>query len=127
MDHAPRRCFYDADCGICTACVRLAQRWDRAGRIEFVPNHAQDRLPAGCDPALVRETIVVVAEGQTTLRAEGVAVLLRALPFGTPWSFMLGLPGIAGLADRAYRAVSRNRHRISARLGLGVCKVESPH
>lgn len=105
--------------------MRLAQRWDRAGRIEFVPNFEQERLPAGCDPELVRETIVVVADGRTTLRAEGVAVLLRALPLGTPLSLVLRLPGVAQLADRAYRAVSRNRHRISARLGLGVCKVET--
>lgn len=122
-------CYYDADCGICTALARFAQRLDRRGRIEFVPNYEQARLPEGVDSQLVQDTIVVVEPGgpEPLLRAAAVAALLLQLTPFQPLGVLLRLPGMRGLADRAYRLVARNRMHISRALGLGVCRIPTQH
>lgn len=123
---APSRlCLYDADCGICTWCVQLGARLDRKQRIEFVPNLDEGRFPVGVDQALVQQTIVVTEAGEDgfKLRAAAVAALIAVLPGGAPLAWLLRLPGVRWLADRGYRWVARNRVRISAAFGLGVCKV----
>lgn len=123
----PFLCFYDADCGICTTLVRFAHRLDRRGRIEFVPNYEEARLPVGVDAQLVQDTIVVVEPGRpgVRLRAAAVASLLRILTPLQPLGLLLQLPGVRSLADRLYRVVAQNRMHISRKLGLGVCRIPS--
>lgn len=123
MESHARMCLYDADCGICTWCVQLGQRWDHHQRIAFVSNSDVSRWPAGVTADLLRETIVVVDRDVVLTRAHAVASLLFVLPFGRPLSFLLRAPGLAWLGDRMYRLVSNNRTRISARLGLAACDV----
>lgn len=119
--------IYDADCGICFQICRVLRRLDLRRQLRFVGNHERDAIPENLTPELLERTVVVVDERERQFERErAVSVVLGALPL---WSFGLGLllrvPGIAQLARRAYDMVAENRHRISARLGLGHCGV--PH
>jgi len=127
MEPDSRTCLYDADCGICTWCVRLGQRWDRHQRIAFLPSSDVEHRPAGVSDELLRETIVVIHGPDYAVRARAVASLLEVLPFGRPLSWFLRMPGLSWLFDRAYRMVSANRTRISMRLGLAACEVPRSH
>jgi hypothetical protein len=57
----------------------------------------------------------VVYRGARCLRHLGMRIPLLAVP-----SLLLWLPGVLGLADRAYGWVSRNRHRLGRVWGCSV-------
>lgn len=112
---------YDADCGVCQKSVGWARKRDRRGRLRFVPNDGE--LPDGVSPEETEHTVVVVEGARKWVRAEATARILRELG---PWAalgLLLRAPGVRRLADRAYVRFARNRHRISAALGMGVCVV----
>jgi predicted DCC family thiol-disulfide oxidoreductase YuxK len=112
---------YDADCGVCQATVSWLRRRDRRGVLQFVGNDAP--LPEGVSLDETEHTIVVLDRGAKLVRADGVARLLREL---RGWS-LLGLamraPGIRQLANWGYDRFAKNRHRISAALGMRACAV----
>jgi predicted DCC family thiol-disulfide oxidoreductase YuxK len=118
-----RTVFYDVDCGVCYAIVRVLARLDVHRRLHWRPNTDTDALPAGVDPALVDRTILVVDEtgGRQWTRAEAMAQVLAALPFGRLWVWPLWLPGVRNIAGRAYDLFARNRTRVSVWLGLAAC------
>jgi predicted DCC family thiol-disulfide oxidoreductase YuxK len=118
-----RTVFYDVDCGVCYALVRVLARLDVHRRLRLLPNTDTDQLPAGIDPALVDRTIVVLdeARGRHWTRAAAMAQILAALPFGRLWVWPLWLPGVRELAGRAYDLFARNRTRVSVWLGLAAC------
>jgi predicted DCC family thiol-disulfide oxidoreductase YuxK len=117
--------YFDAGCGVCFQVARVLARMDRLGRLRFVSNADTDGLPKGVTAQLLATTIVVVDEdtGRLTTRADGMATILRALPFGLLWSLPLRLPGLRRLANAAYDAFARRRDRISVGLGLAACGV----
>ena len=48
-----RTVFYDVDCGVCWAVIRVLARMDAHKRLRFVPNTDTAALPAGVDAALL--------------------------------------------------------------------------
>jgi predicted DCC family thiol-disulfide oxidoreductase YuxK len=122
-----RTVFYDVDCGVCWAVVRVLARMDVHKRLRFLPNTDAAALPAGVDPGLLERTILVVdpARDRRWTRAEAFAEILAALPLGRLWSWPMRLPLIGRAAGRAYDAFARNRTRISIWLGLAACGVPS--
>jgi predicted DCC family thiol-disulfide oxidoreductase YuxK len=113
---------YDADCGVCQASVGWARARDRGGRLRFMPNDAE--LPESVSLAETEHTVVVLDGARKWTRGGAVARVLRELPAG--WSalgWVLRLPGLRWLADRGYDRFARNRHRISAALGMRSCAV----
>jgi len=120
-----RDVFYDVDCGVCWAVVRVLARLDVYGRLRWISNRDTAALPEGTDPALLERTILVVdpARHRRWTRAEAFAEIFGALPLGRLWAWPLRLPLVRGLAGRAYDAVARNRTVISASLGLAACGV----
>ena len=113
---------YDADCGVCQASASWIRRRDRAGRFALVPNDAPT-LPAGVALEETEHTIVVLDGDRKLTRADGVARILRELPRWRIPSALLGLPGLRQLANAGYSVFARNRHRISAALGMRACAV----
>jgi predicted DCC family thiol-disulfide oxidoreductase YuxK len=125
---APLTVIYDTDCGICLQICRILQRWDVFERLHFVGNEESSKLPGNLSRELLDETVVAVTPaGQQYFRERAVAAILSALPLaglGTGW--LLRVPGLSRLARLGYVAVSRRRHELSARLGLGQCGVRAP-
>jgi len=117
--------FYDADCGVCWAVVRVLARLDVHRRLSWVASGRAAALPAGVRPALLETTILVhdPRSDRRWTRADGFAEMFRALPLGGFWSWPMRLPGLRQLANRGYDLFARNRTAISAFLGLAACGV----
>lgn len=113
---------YDADCGVCQASVRWVQRRDRRDLFRFVPDDA-DPLPAGVLRDETEHTLVVLDGDRKLTRAAGVARILRELRGWKLAGAALNLPGLRQLANLGYDQFARNRHRVSAALGLRACAV----
>jgi predicted DCC family thiol-disulfide oxidoreductase YuxK len=124
-----RTVYYDVDCGVCWAVVRVLARMDVHRRLRWVPNSDLGALPAGVDPELLDRTMLVLdpATDRRWTRAAAFAEIFGALPFGRLWAWPMRLPGVRTLADRVYDLFARNRTTISGWFGLAACGVPSPH
>lgn len=122
-----RTVFYDVDCGVCWAIVRVLARMDVWKRLRWVPNTDTAALPPGIDPALLDRTMLVFdpRRDRRWTRADGFAEIFAALPLGRLWVWPMRLPGIRWLANRLYDAFARNRTRISTFFGLAACGLPS--
>jgi len=111
---------YDADCGVCQASVGWVTKRDRRGVFKFVGNDVEP-LPPGVSRAETEHTMVVLDGARKTVRGDGVARILRELPGWSLLGALLGVPGIRQLANWGYDRFARNRHRVSAALGMRAC------
>ena len=119
-----RTVLFDADCGICTYLCRLAQRLDRARRLRFVSNRDRAEFPSAIAAELLERTVVVLLpDGSWVTEGRALFEVLNAIPFGIVCGWWLRVPGLANIGNALYRLVSRNRTRISVRLGLAACAV----
>ena len=102
--------YYDADCGICCALAGWATRNTTAvlASMQAGETEAYATSPAGL-----------------TRGAHAIATLLSVAraPYLRFIARMMTLPIIDRLADVAYRAVAKNRARISRWLGLESCRL----
>ena len=116
--------YFDADCGVCFQIARVLARMDLLQRVRWVSS-AEVPEDAKLSPELLERTVVAVDErtGRRATRADGMALILRALPLGVVWSAPLRLPGLRQLANPVYDAFSRRRRTISTWLGLAACTV----
>jgi predicted DCC family thiol-disulfide oxidoreductase YuxK len=123
-----RAVYYDVDCGVCWAVVRVLARMDVHRRLRWVPNSDLGALPAGVDPGLLDRTMLVLdpATDRRWTRAAAFAEIFGALPLGRLWAWPMRLPGVRTLADRVYDLFARNRTTISGWFGLAACGVPSP-
>lgn len=115
----PLLVVYDADCGVCQASVQWLRQRDRRALFHFVGNDGE--LPAGVSREETEHTLVVIEGDRKWTRSAALARLLRELRGWTLVGCLLRFPGIAWLSDRGYDRFARNRHRISAALGLRSC------
>ena len=118
---------YDQDCGVCGATAHWLVTRDPS--IKLVGNGAES-LPAGVAREETGETVFVVDEstGVQWKRAEAIAKLLRGLPGWHAVGYrilgvLMSLPVVRWFARIGYDTFARRRHRVSAALGMGVCKV----
>jgi predicted DCC family thiol-disulfide oxidoreductase YuxK len=80
-------------------------------------------LPAGVSREETEHTMVVLDGPRKLTRGEGVARILRELRGWSVAGAALRIPGIRQLANWGYDRFARNRHRISAALGMRACAV----
>jgi predicted DCC family thiol-disulfide oxidoreductase YuxK len=114
---------YDGDCGICQASVDLLARagstavavpsWRWVGEH---PEHAE----------LCTTTVLLVdSDGSVAVEESAVAGALRTTRAPLRWlAPLLTLPGVRLLSRTVYRAVSRNRARLSKAIGRDACSIE---
>lgn len=117
--------LYDGGCTVCSETVRRLRRWDRDGRMEFLPltmaatsgRPSLERLAA---EGHLADAIHVVNEstGQVVTGGHAALALLDALPGGwllRPWA---ALPPTALAADAVYRIASRHRDGLAWLMGM---------
>lgn len=108
----PLTVYYDATCPLCVAEMEAMKARDATGRLHLV-----DCSPTGFSggpaprEALMTAMHAVDAAGRVL---EGVAAIRACrnavgLPAG---GFLLDLPMVGALADRAYAVLARNRYRL---------------
>jgi predicted DCC family thiol-disulfide oxidoreductase YuxK len=103
--------IFDGTCGFCTAIRARIERWDRHGRIHWLP--CQQVPIAGGARRLCDETIVAITpEGLIDTGARAAARILAAVT-GTHWPHTIAtLPVICPLLSLAYRGVAAIRHHL---------------
>ena len=118
--------LYDADCGVCRLAARMLRILDRRGRLHFAPLQSFVPTVAG-DPARGElEAALHVRDERGDWHAGGDAALriARVVPALAPLALAGRLPGMGRLAETAYELVARNRHTISAWLGVEGCRFD---
>jgi predicted DCC family thiol-disulfide oxidoreductase YuxK len=100
--------------------VAWVKKRDRRRVFEFLGNDAAE-LPPGVSREETQHTVIVLDGSRKLVRAEGVARILRELGGWAPIGAALRAPGIRNLANWAYDRFARNRHRVSAALGMRAC------
>jgi predicted DCC family thiol-disulfide oxidoreductase YuxK len=117
--------LYDGGCGVCRETIRHLRRWDRDGRMEFLPlelaaSSGRPILERLASEGHLADAIHVVNEstGQVVVGGHAALALIDALPGGwllRPWA---ALPQAALAADAVYRVASRHRDRVAWLMGM---------
>ncbi|SEM45609.1 Predicted thiol-disulfide oxidoreductase YuxK, DCC family [Variovorax sp. YR750] len=108
----PLTVYFDASCAICSAEMGSLKARDKAGRLQMI-----DCSPAAFNggpaprEALMAAIHVSDAEGRVHVGVPAIRICRSAVGLSSG-SFLLDLPVVAPLADRAYALLARNRYRI---------------
>jgi predicted DCC family thiol-disulfide oxidoreductase YuxK len=116
--------LFDGDCGLCDRAVRFLAARDPRRRLRFAPLQGETAAPwrerARARPGGPFEWLVLVERSERGAKATvhvGAAAVARALVVaGGRWALAGRLLGLVPrpLADAAYGAVARRRHRLAA-------------
>lgn len=112
--------IYDAECRLCLSSKKWIEKWDRRGRIEFLPfqtEEAKSLVPNLAAMTCMDAMRLVDRDGTVSPGVDAFRKLLRYLPLGAPISALFYLPGFSWLAGRAYRSIAANRYRWFGRTG----------
>lgn len=111
----PYTVIYDGTCGVCARSMELLRQWDRGELLEIRPSQdpeVRERFPDIPEAAYEASWQVVGPDGERWQGAAALEELLGALPRGRWFSWLFRIPLVRPLAERAYRAFARNRHRL---------------
>ncbi|NVM91244.1 putative DCC family thiol-disulfide oxidoreductase YuxK [Variovorax sp. SG517] len=108
----PLTVYFDASCAICSAEMGSLKARDTAGRLRMV-DCSPATFSGGPAPreALMAAIHVSDAEGRLRVGVPAIRICRTAVGLSSG-SFLLDLPVVAPLADRAYALLARNRYRI---------------
>ncbi|HYL64962.1 MAG TPA: DUF393 domain-containing protein [Candidatus Methylomirabilis sp.] len=106
--------LYDGACGLCRASVARVRRMDSRGRVELLDLHdptVPTRFPQIDREEAMRLMQAVDPAGRVYSGVDGWARIGLTLPGWKLVAWLLLVPGIHFLAQRAYSWVARNRYR----------------
>ncbi|KQX34567.1 thiol-disulfide oxidoreductase DCC family protein [Variovorax sp. Root434] len=108
----PLTIYFDASCAICSAEMGSLKARDAAARLQLV-DCSPAAFSSGPAPrnALMASIHVSDAEGRVFVGVPAIRICRTAVGLSSG-SFLLDLPLVAPLADRAYALLARNRYRI---------------
>ena len=109
----PLTVWYDGDCPICTAEVRLMRRLDRAAAIEFVDLSAPDGCPADRQARLAR-LHAQVRGGPVVAGAAAFVAMWRVIPALRWLAALASSPPVLWLLERAYGLFLKLRPALQA-------------
>ena len=120
--------FYDADCGICTACVDwLIQQAKSAGaKLVVIPYQDEKEVEkyAIIDRRHVDLGIQTLdCDGRVRRDAAAVAGCLRVLPHWRWLGICMDWPLLKTAFQAGYRLVANNRQTLSRWFGLQACRI----
>jgi predicted DCC family thiol-disulfide oxidoreductase YuxK len=104
--------IYDGECGMCRDAVRWLTRWDRGGRLTFVP--FQDEVAVqrfGIPlPSLAAAMHLVLPDGRVFAGADAVPELARLVRRGArSIPLLYRVPGVRHAARRVYAWIAARR------------------
>jgi len=115
--------LYDRDCAFCSRCAALAERLPVLADVQ--PYQWADLQALGVTAAQCAAAVQWVVPGRPARSgASAVAGLLVAS--GPPFDYagaLMQLPGVRLVAERIYRLVAQNRHRLPG--GTAACRLPS--
>jgi len=129
---APIGVWYDDSCGMCFRLARLGARLDRLGLITWYQNSDIEHRPKSLELEefrnLTEETVIVYdpKSGAVFTAHRAIARIIRALPLGRFFAWIMLLPLIDQGLNVIYQKVSRSRRRMSAWFGYGQCGLTQP-
>ena len=105
--------IFDGDCGFCTASVGVIRRWIRPDA-DIEPWQRVDIAAFGLTEEDCSTAVQFVdAQGTVSAGSRAVMAMLRTAPLPWPVFGAIGdAPRVAWVADRAYRWIATNRHRL---------------
>ena len=112
--------LYDSDCSLCTFQMKLLTWLDWCNALSLLP--ISDPSAAEMVPQLTREELLeaihcVSRQGHLYRAARCLRFVGMRLPLLIPLALILWIPGVIGLAEKAYARLSRNRHLLSRVFG----------
>ena len=120
-----RTLIFDGNCGFCRRAVAVLMKWDKYGRLRFVPFQdaaALAQLPPIPMADLEQAMHLVTPAGDIFPGAEAVPIILRVLRWGRPLALLFRIPGAPRLAAGVYRIIARNRHQLGC--GSSTCTLQ---
>lgn len=122
--------LFDASCALCLRCRDFLASSDTFVPLELLACQSPEaRERYGAVPWLGEELVVASDDGDVWVGASAFLMCLWALRDYREWSYRLGGPTLAPLAERFFVAVSSERAKIArfvgrARCEDGVCRVD---
>ena len=117
--------LYDPTCGFCVRCRQWLDKQPKLIAMRFLPQGSSRQqklypdLQYLTDEAGRPEELIVIDDAGKVYRDDKAWVMcFYALRAYRPLAMRLARPGMAGLARRAYAAISTNRRAISTLLGM---------
>lgn len=117
--------LYDPTCGFCVRCRQWLDKQPKLIAMRFVPQGSSKQQTLYPDLQYVtdaqgrpEELIVIDDQGKVYRDDKAWVMCFYALRQYRSLSMRLARPGMAGLARRAYAAISTNRRAISSLLGM---------
>ena len=112
--------LFDAECPFCRHTTAVLRRLDHHHRLVFMPlQEAASVLPdAPTRDELTASLHVRNSDGDWVRGGAACLRIAAAVPLLMPLALVGRLPFAMPLIERGYRAVARNRHRLSRLLGL---------
>ena len=116
--------LYDARCRFCTASVRWAHWLVPGGAVRLADvNDPRLQVRYGITPAAAQAAMHLVRPGDRVSRgATALRDLLRLSSWAFPLAWAWAIPGVAGLADRAYAWVAAHRYLFLGRSAPAACE-----
>jgi predicted DCC family thiol-disulfide oxidoreductase YuxK len=119
-DRARAVLIYDGTCRLCRGGVSWISRRAVAGRFEFLPCQAAERVaryPWMSERSCLEAMQLILPDGRVLAGDAAIPEILRRLR-GWRWvAHAFRLPGVELLAPRVYAWVARHRYQISCMLG----------
>lgn len=105
--------IFDGDCGFCSTCVDVSQRWVNRS-MQYVPYQRADLAALGVSREQCAAAVMFRTEhGRWCSGSEAVGQLLLASGLvWRPLGALILAPGIRVIAEAVYRVVARYRHRL---------------
>jgi predicted DCC family thiol-disulfide oxidoreductase YuxK len=124
--------IFDGNCRFCRGQVERLARWDKAGRLAFLPlqdPRAAQRFPDLSHQQLMEQMYVVDRQGRRHGGADAFKYLTRRLPRLWWLAPLMHIPFSLPLWRWAYRHVARRRYRIAGKMAdceTGACRMHRP-
>jgi len=118
--------FFDGGCPLCVREIRLMQRWDKKGAIQFTDIDAPEFQAA--DYGKTQEELMArmharLPDGSWITGVEVFRRMYTAVGFG-PLVWFSRCPGISHLLDLGYFVFARNRLWLTGRCKSGTCSID---
>ena len=105
--------MYDNECGFCYKITSLFKKFDYFDKIQWIDKTWKGEFPQQ-GRSMIGDTVVVYDPSTKKIyyKSRAVAKIIRCVPLGFMFAWILTLPGLSVLFDRIYDFVSRNRMKL---------------